>query len=138
MTVEARDAEHLRLLVIFHYVMAGITALFACFPLIHVAIGVMIILNPDAMRESGSPGAPPSALIGLLFAGMGAFFVLAGWAAAICTFVSGRYLARRKRRMFSFVVACILCMFAPLGTVLGIFTIIVLSRDSVIHLYQPG
>ena len=34
-------------------------------------------------------------------------------AAAICTFLSGRYLARREKRMFSFVMAAILCIFFP-------------------------
>ena len=129
-----KDEEHLRLLSTFHYVVAGIGALFACFPLIHVAIGVMLITNPASM--SGGNAAPPPAGFGYLFAGIGTLFVLMGWSAAACTFVSGRYLARRKKRMFSFVVGAFLCMFVPFGTVLGIFTIIVLSRDSVQRLYD--
>jgi hypothetical protein len=32
-------------------------------------------------------------------------------------------------------MACILCLFTPLGTILGVFTIIVLSRQSVKELY---
>jgi hypothetical protein len=47
----------------------------------------------------------------------------------------GRYLRLRRKRMFSFVMACILCMFMPFGTVLGIITIVMLSRDSVRRLY---
>ena len=135
--MDPRDVEHLRLLSIFHYVMAGITALFAFFPLIYVVLGMVMILNPQAMEGSGNQPPPPPA-IGYLFAGIGVVFSLAGWAAAICTFLSGRYLAKRQRRMFSFVVAAILCLFAPLGTVLGVFTILVLSRDSVLRLYGNG
>jgi hypothetical protein len=135
--LDPKDAEHLRLLSIFHYVMAGITALVACIPFIHVAIGVMVIMNPEAMNDSGNQ-APPPAAFGWLFVGMGSFFIIVGWAAAICTLVSARYLARRQRRMFSFVVAAILCLFMPFGTVLGIFTILVLSRDSVQRLYGNG
>lgn len=59
-----------------------------------------------------------------------------GWAGAICTFISGRLLAKRRKRMFSFVMAALLCMFMPFGTVLGIFTIMVLSRESVQRLYE--
>lgn len=54
----------------------------------------------------------------------------------MCTFISGRCLARRRNRLFSFVMAAFLCMFMPFGTVLGIFTIIVLSRESVKRLYE--
>lgn len=129
-----KDEEQLRLLATFHYVVAGIGAFFACFPLIHVVIGVMMIVKPAAM--GGTHAAPPPAALGYLFAGMGTLFVLMGWGAAVCTFVSGRYLARRRKRMFSFVVAAFLCAFVPFGTVLGVFTIIVLSRDSVQRLYE--
>lgn len=31
-----KDLEHLRLLSIFHYVVGGLIALFACFPIIHL------------------------------------------------------------------------------------------------------
>lgn len=47
---DPKDIEHLRLLSIFHYVLAGITARIACIPFIHVANGAMLILNPDAMN----------------------------------------------------------------------------------------
>ena len=129
------DTDHRRLLAILHNVVTGVGALFACLPLIHVAIGIMMVTQPAAFGGHNQ-GPPPPAFFGYLFAGMGAFFVLLGWAAAVCTFISGRYLARRRNRLFSFVMAAFLCMFMPFGTVLGIFTIIVLSRDSVKRLYE--
>ncbi len=132
-TQRSKDEEHLRLLAIFHYVVAALGGLFACFPLIHVAIGLMLFLHrgfPHQARQD----APPE-WFGLIFVIVGSFFVLVGWAAAICTFISGRYLARRRKRLFSFVMAAILCMFMPFGTILGIFTLIVLSRESVQRLY---
>jgi hypothetical protein len=45
-------------------------------------------------------------------------------------------MAKRRGRVFSFVVAAILCLFMPFGSVLGIFTIIVLNRLSVRQLYE--
>lgn len=129
----SKDEEHLRLLAIFHYIVAALVALFACFPLLHVGMGVMLVINPEFM--DGGQGEPPPGWFGYFIIALGAFFVLVGWAAAICTFISGRLLAQRRKRMFSFVVAALLCMFMPFGTVLGIFTIIVLSRDSVQRLY---
>jgi len=73
--------------------------------------------------------------IGWLFLGIGLFFFLAGEALAICIIMSGRFLARRIRYWFSFVIACIECVVFPVGTVLGIFTIVVLLRDSVKNSY---
>jgi MFS family permease len=128
------NEQHLKLLSTFHYIVGGLGALFACFPLIHVTLGIMMIVNPDFLNN-GHKGPTPPAFVGYLFILMGGFFVLCGWAAAICTIISGRYLARRKKRMFSFVMAAILCMFVPFGTVLGVFTIIVLSKESVQKLY---
>jgi hypothetical protein len=133
----SKDEEHLRLLAIFHYVVAAIGALFACFPLIHVAIGVMMVTNP-AIMSGEQKGPPPPAAFGYLFIVMGGVFVLMGWAAAVCTFISGRFLAKRRKRMFSFVMGALLCMFMPFGTILGIFTIIVLSKESVQRLYKPA
>lgn len=131
----SKDEEHLKLLATFHYVVAGLGALFACFPLMHVGVGVMMLTNPELLSD-GRNAAPPPAAMGYFFIIMGGLFVLMGWAAAVCTFISGRYLARRRKRMFSFIVAAVLCMFVPFGTVLGIFTIIVLSRESVQRLYE--
>ncbi|WP_044891712.1 hypothetical protein [Opitutus terrae] len=133
----SKDEEHLRLLAVFHYVVAGIGAVFACFPLIHVAIGVMMVTSSGFMGEAAK-GTPPPPGFGYLFIAIGGTLVLIGWAAALCTFLSGRFLARRQHRMFSFVMGAILCAFMPFGTVLGIFTIIVLSRESVQRLYAAA
>src|SRR5215216_7662546 len=128
-----KDEEHLRLLAVFHYVVAGIGGLFACFPLIHVAVGLAMFLSPSFVAKGQADVAPH--WFGLLFVVMGGVFVLLGWSAAICTFISGRYLAKRRKRMFSFVTGAILCAFMPFGTILGVFTLIVLGRDSVRQLY---
>lgn len=127
------DEQHLRLLAIFHYVDAGLTALFACFPLIHVAVGLAMVFRPDAFGGKGSE--QPPLLFGWLFTCMGAGMFLAGLALAICTFLAGRFIARRQRYWFVFVMAAIQCIFFPFGTVLGVFTILVLSRESVKTLF---
>lgn len=130
------DIDHLNLLSVFHYVVGALGFLFACFPLIHVTIGWMMIHHPDTMW--GNHGAHPPAFAGYLFMVMGSLFVLAGWVMAALTVVSGRMISRRTHRLFSVVIAAILCAFVPFGTILGVFTIIVLSRDSVRHLYANG
>jgi hypothetical protein len=82
-----------------------------------------------------SKDAPPAAF-GLLFIAIGGAVVLTGWSMAACLVVAGRSLAQRKRYMFCLVLAGIACVVCnPLGTVLGVFTIVVLMRPSVKALF---
>ena len=110
-----QDSDRLRLLAIFHYIVAGLAALFSFFPLLYAAMGAFFIWaaqHPNP-KQTGEP--PPEFL---------------GW-----IFIAG---AMRKRYMFAFVVACIECIFMPFGTVLGVFTIIALSRESVKALFSTA
>jgi hypothetical protein len=124
--LNAQEEQHLQLLAIFHYVVGGLTAFFACFPLIHLTIGL-------AMVFGGFPGnqPPPPQFVGWLFIILGGGFFVVGQTLAICIIIAGRFLARRKHYLFVFVVACCECLFMPFGTILGVFTIILLSRESV-------
>ncbi len=131
-----QDAEHLNLLSIFHYVLAGITGLFACFPVIHLTIGIMFLTQPEFFEpDQGVPPEMPMAF-GLLFTIVPALMIAAGWTLAICIAYAGRCLACRKRYTFCLVVAAISCLFMPFGTILGVFTIIVLVRPSVKTLFE--
>jgi len=64
-----------------------------------------------------------------------AFFIVAGWTFAAMVAFAGRSLQTRQRYTFCLVMAGIECIFMPVGTVLGVFTIIVLVRDSVKELF---
>jgi hypothetical protein len=57
---------------------------------------------------------------------------------AISILIAGRCLSRRKSYSFALVMACIECLFVPFGTILGIFTIVVLSRKSVKALFSDA
>lgn len=126
-----QDEEHLRLLAIFHYVVAGLTALFACFPLIHLGIGVFMLVKPEAFKPR-----PPPEFLAWIFIGVAAAIILAGWTLALLFVLAGRNLTRRRRYLFCQVVAGIGCLFMPFGTVLGVFTLLVLSRPSVKELFH--
>jgi hypothetical protein len=128
-----RDSEHLKLLAIFHYVVGGIIAAFSTIWLTHITIGLSFILSPKSFPGHNGTAPPPE--FGWIFLIAGSIALSIGLTLAICTIVSGRSLAKRKRYWFSFIVACVECLFMPFGTVLGIFTIIVLLRDSVKTLY---
>lgn len=131
----SKDEEHLRLLAIFHYVVAALSALFCSFPLIHVAVGLVLVFAPEVFD---SKGEPPDRALGWLFVAMGSIFVVAGWTIAACIFYAGRSLALHRRYMFCLVMAALECCLQPFVTVLEVFTIIVLLRDSVKQLFSGG
>lgn len=129
----SQDAEQLRLLSIFHYVVGGLAALFSLFPLIHLSIGLMLILHPGKMSRGGEF---PEAMVGWLFVIMGGLIILFGETLAILIITAGRFLGQRSHYKFCQVIAGIECIFTPFGTVLGVFTLIVLLRDSVKPLFN--
>jgi hypothetical protein len=133
-----RDQEHLQLLAIFHYVVAGLAALFSFFPLLYTIIGTIFIFAARNGTAKSSEDLPPE-FLGWIFAMIGSGLFLLGLAIAICILIAGRSLALRKRYSFAMVMACIECIFIPFGTILGVFTIVVLSRESVKGLFAaPG
>ncbi len=120
------DEQYLKLLSVFHYVVGGLAACFACIPIIHLSIGI-------AMLVGAIDDAPE--LLGVFLVVIAMFAMLIGWTLAVCIIIAGRCLAKRRRYMFCLVIAAISCIFMPFGTVLGVFTIIVLMRPSVKELF---
>jgi hypothetical protein len=123
------DERNLDLLAIFHYIVGGVTALFACIPLIHVAIGLFFVFG-DFSQE-----APPP-FLGWIFVLVGGIVIALGLAASILIIISGRKLKRRRSRVFCLVVAGLECLIMPYGTILGVFTIVTLTKDSVKRLFD--
>ena len=126
------DTQHLRLLSIFHYVVAGMLALISMFPIIHLAMGIAIVAGAFDDVEKGTP---PPAFFGWIFILLPGAFILCGLTMAVGIAIAGRRLNQNRSYMFCLVVAGIECMFMPVGTVLGVFTIIVLMRPSVKEMF---
>jgi hypothetical protein len=145
----SNDLSHLKTLSICHYVLGGLAMLFSSIFIVHVVLGIWLAnggptnatwstpTNSATVNVSSfGPQQKPPAIAGYAIAAMGGCAVLFGWAFGILTIVSGRRIAQHRSRIFSMVVAGINCIWFPLGTLLGIFTIIVLARDSVSKLYD--
>lgn len=125
----AIDDEHVRLLSIFYYVLGAMAALWAFVPLIYVVMGV--VFGVASAANAGDKDAAPLAFLGILFVVIGlAAFVLCAVFAALKLY-AGYCLAQRKNRTFCYVVAGLSCLSVPIGTILGIFTFIVLARPTV-------
>lgn len=134
--VDPQDEEHLRLLALCHYILAGLTALFGSFPLIHLAVGLMLLLSPPA--GPGGPSPDEAKLVGGIFVAVGGGLVLFGWTLALLLFLGGRRLSRRHGLFFCQVVAALSCLMVPIGTVLGVFTLLVLARPGVRTLFAEA
>ncbi|MFZ5802081.1 MAG: hypothetical protein ACOY3K_03065 [Candidatus Omnitrophota bacterium] len=121
------EKDSLGLLSVLHYVMGGLTTLFSCFPLIHLLIGIAILMGKIPAQE----GNTVPAAAGWFFVIPAGLFILGGWAVGFCLILAGRRLAQRRQRMFCLVMAGIECCFVPLGTILGVFTILELTKGPV-------
>lgn len=130
-----QDDQHLKLLSIFHYVVGGILALFSLLPLIHVGVGVAML---SASSSPQSRGQPPPEWFAWMFIAIGSVVILLGLAVAVSVLIAGACLARRRHHLYCMVMAGIECFFMPLGTVLGVFSLVVLLRDSVKELFAAG
>ena len=130
MTPGNDDEQHLRLLTIFHYVVAAIAALLALLPLFYMAIGWFILHAPPPKQ-----GEPPPAIVGWVFIAFGLVAFLIGQSFAGSVFAAGRCIRSQKAYWFVFVMACLQCGFFPFGTALGVFTIVVLSRRSIKEMF---
>lgn len=132
----AQDQEHISLLATFHYVVAGIAALFSLFPVLHLAMGLSMVFLPE--KFSGPNGANPfPGAFGWIFVAMASVFIVMGLAYAISIFFAAQSLRKRRHYMFCLVMGGVECVFFPFGTVLGVFTLIVLTRESVKELFLP-
>lgn len=184
-----RDAEHLKLLSIFHYVLGGLLCFFGLFPLIYVGMGFLFLSIPEeefsnvgpaiptapapTIEESPletdpdlpdfeiveepnfgpvqttpapgptfntrrNPGPPPGfqRTVGFAFIGIGLVLTLVMVTIALLIIFAGYKLGRASNWTFCFVVACLECLWMPLGTVLGVFTLVVLCRNSVKDRFQ--
>lgn len=129
------DADHLRLLGVFHFVFAGLAVVGIGFLALHYAIMHTLFTNPEMWQNPRGGGHPPAQF----FAAFKWFYFIFGTllvVAAIANLVSGLFIWKRKCRTFLLIVAGLNCIQIPFGTVLGVFTIIVLLRDSVRELYE--
>ena len=128
------NSQYLTVISILHYVLGGLTGAFSLMSLIYIGIGLSVISSDTIPSDPEFEGMFPE--FGWIFLVIGLIFLVVGLTFSTCLIISGRSLAKRKRYWFSFAIACIECLSVPLGTVLGIFTIVLLSQDSVKSLYR--
>jgi hypothetical protein len=115
----AEDESHLRGLSVMYWVAGGIAALATLLMLVGFFVGIGEA-RPDEEWQV--------ALVGV-FGCLGAAF-------ATLTMLTGTSLAARRRRTLCVVTAAITCAGLPLGTILGVVSLIVLQRPTVRQLFH--
>jgi hypothetical protein len=139
------DNQHLKLLEIFHYVMVGLAAGGILFMFVHYMIMSTVFTNPhilEQLRKSQEQQHQAMPFDPAQFIHAFIWFYVFMWAwglvSLVMNLVSGLAIHGRRWRMFSMIVAGFNCINLPFGTILGVFTLIVLVRPSVAALYNEA
>jgi hypothetical protein len=131
------DGEHLKLLSIFHFVVAGLAFCGLGFLFLHYLVMSTVFANPEMWKTHNSAPPFPKDFFKIFIW----FYIFFGGILAIAgalNLLSAIFLRQRRHRIFSLVIGGLNCLQIPFGTVLGIFTIMVLSRDSVRETYAES
>ncbi len=128
--MSTKEKDTLHILSIFHFIMAGIIALIACVPLIHLAMGI-------TMKVGGvTENVPVLGVVGAAFSAVAGLIILIGWGLAVLVFLAGKNLDQQTKYQVCLFGAGVLCIFLPMGTILGVFTLVTLQDDSVKALFN--
>lgn len=122
----AEDESHLKLLSVFYYVLSALGALAV---LMAVGISVLVFgyLHPGSAPGPMAPGGGDLAVFAVVM-GLSATLAVAG---SVLQFLTAQRLRQRRSRGLCQFTAAITCLSFPLGTLLGVFTFIVLARPQV-------
>ncbi|WP_445392618.1 hypothetical protein ACUDTH_03720 [Stenotrophomonas pavanii] len=127
-----QDADHLRMLAIAHYVVGGLIVLFSMIFIVHIVIGIAALSGALPFESDGQTASQQEQrLVGWVFTLMGCAIVFGGITLGTFVIYAGRCLARRRRHLLCLIAAGLACLFTPVGTVLGVFSLITLLRPQV-------
>ncbi|MGV3613794.1 MAG: hypothetical protein ACO1SV_00545 [Fimbriimonas sp.] len=123
-----RDDEHLRMLALGHRVHGTLVCLCSSVFLFHVGVGIAMLVNPQGMGLKGNePIFAP-----YLFMVAGTVAVSLGWTLGVLNWMAAKRIEQRRAPTFLLVVSVLDIVFSqPLGTLLGVFSLIVMARPQV-------
>ena len=129
----SRDDDNLNVLAIFHFVVAGFAVLVSLFPTVHLLVGIGLLSG--FFTEPTDPF--PYALIGWVFVIGASCWIVLGLVFSASMIGAGRCLRARRRYQFCLVMAGVACIFMPFGTILGVLTILMLTKETVRAQFEP-
>lgn len=123
---EKKLSQNLELLSIFHYALAALIYLKGAAAFIFIGIGTIAVAG--ILSESPDDMFIGLFVIGLIFYVGPIIFMCLMWTFATMVLLAGRRMARRTNLTFCQVIGGLECLCLPLGTILGIFTLIALTK----------
>lgn len=130
------DHEQLRLLAIGHWISGGMSSLYSLFGLLYMGMGVLMqtAMSAAPMRAGNGQAPPPEVFWIFVLVGLAMFvFMISN---ALMNFRAAWCLKRHRGKVLCLITAGFNCFFIPYGTLLGVFTFVVLGRASVQALYE--
>lgn len=124
------DEEHLRLLALLHYISGGMTLVFSLFFLLMISFMGVMFASLGPPQSTHGKELPPQ------FFWFFAIFPAVGVTLGVLEILAARCISLRRARLFTMIVSIPNVMFIPYGTLLAIFTLLVLDRGSVKRLYE--
>ena len=132
-----KDLEHLKLLGIFHYIWGALSLLGGIFiGGYFLVICVILMNNPPTSTSSEDSGT--ASMAGGILIGVGVILFLVVVVYGILTLMAGgKYRKHQGGYWFCFILAIVTLVIGGIpGIVLGIFSLMVLSRESVKTLFR--
>ena len=131
----ANDERQLSTLATLHYAYGVLLGIGALLMLVVLVSGIGMQVGP-ALEPSGADASLQQLPWGLIFILTGAIGLALQGLLAAATMRAARGLETHTRRSWCMVVAAFNSLAVPLGTVLGIVTIVTLMRPSVVQLFN--
>lgn len=127
-----QDLAHLDTIGVLYYVLAGISALFALFPVIHLIVGIGLI----ALEPTSPQHGQEARWVGWVFVGAAVALIAFGLTLAALLLMLARRLRQRRGHVFCLVVSGLSCLSIPFGTALGVFSLVVLLKPPIKALFE--
>ena len=131
------DEEHLKLLSLFYYIKGALTVGFSFLGILYFLLMSSLFRMINRLESQSGQYAQEipfeffSYIMFLIW-----LLIILFLAFGVLQIISGYYIRKKRHRIFSFVMGIIQLIEIPYGTILGIMTILVLSRSSVELKYQ--
>lgn len=131
---EIVDAEQLRLLPVFFWVLAAFDLFLSIYGFFYAGTGLFMALVP---WEENAVDAPP-AFMGWFFFALGLAFILWFVGLGVFKILAGVWIRKRTHRIAILIAAGISCFSWPFGVVVAVFAFIVLLRPSVAEMFESS
>ena len=132
---ESTNNEHLNWLSISYFVFGGLSLMVALIMLIYTIVFGAILSSPGIRQEMDATEPVVGYVFGIISIVFLVIFIFV-LAIGILQIIAGFRIRQKRNRIFNIVIGILALPSFPLGTALGVFTIIVLSRPSVIAMFQ--